>query len=110
METRIPVVSLFLALGTLIMSACALTQGERINPVEQASLRGTVKIDVMAFDPDRAESISPYVQLLTITDTQILDQFLDACSAHSFLQAGPRFSVKAINPSMASWVSISRSR
>jgi len=78
MKRRIPIMSLLLVLGTLIMSACAPTQGGRINPVEQASLRGTVKIDVMAFDPDRAESISPYVQLLTITDTQILDQFLDA--------------------------------
>jgi hypothetical protein len=62
MKTRIHKVSLILVLGTLIMSACAPTQGERINPVEQASLRDTVKIEVMAFDPDRAEGISPYVQ------------------------------------------------
>jgi hypothetical protein len=81
MKRRIPEVSLILVLGTLIMSACALTQGERINPVEQASLRDTVKIEVMAFDPDRAEGTSPYVQLLTITDTQILDQLLDALDA-----------------------------
>ena len=78
MKRRIPAMSLFLILGTLIMSTCALTQGERINPVEQASLRDTVKIEVMAFDPDRAEGASPYVQLLTITDTQILAQLLDA--------------------------------
>jgi hypothetical protein len=82
MGTRIPVVSLILVLGTLIMSACALTQGERINPVEQASLRDTVKIEVMAFDPDRAEGTSPYVQLLTITNTQILDQLVDALDAN----------------------------
>ena len=78
MKRRIPIMSLLLVLGTLIMSACAPTQGERINPVEQANLRDTVKIEVMAFDPDRAEGTSPYVQLLTITDTQILDQLLDA--------------------------------
>ena len=74
--------SLFLVLGTLIISACALTQGEQINPVEQASLRDTVKIEVMEFDPDRAEGTSPYVQLLTITDTQILDQLLAALDAN----------------------------
>jgi hypothetical protein len=77
MKRRIPAMSLFLVLGTLIMSACAVTPGQRINPVEQASLRDTVKIEVMEFDPDRAEGTSPYVQLLTITDTQILDQLLD---------------------------------
>jgi hypothetical protein len=77
-RTRISIVSLFLVLGTLIMSACAVTQGERIIPVEQASLRDTVKIEVMEFDPDSAQTASPYVQLLTITDTQILDQLLDA--------------------------------
>jgi hypothetical protein len=71
-------VSLFLVLGILIMSACAVTQGDRINPVEQANLRDTVKIEVMAFDPDRAEGTSPYVQLLTITDTETLAQLLDA--------------------------------
>ena len=70
--------SLFLILGTLIVSACAVTRGERINPVEQANLRDTVKIEVMEFDPDSAETASPYVQLLSITDTQTLDQFLDA--------------------------------
>jgi hypothetical protein len=82
MKTRIPAMSLILVLGTLIMSACAPIQGERINPVEQASLRDTVKIEVMEFDPDRAEGTSPYVQLLTITDTRILDQLLDALDAN----------------------------
>lgn len=82
MKRRIPEVSLILVLGTLIMSACTLTQGERINPVEQASLRDTVKIEVMEFDPDGAEGTSPYVQLLTITNTQILDQLLDALDAN----------------------------
>jgi hypothetical protein len=52
MKSRLPVVPLILVLGTLVMSACAPIQGERINPVEQASLRGTVKIEVMEFDPD----------------------------------------------------------
>jgi hypothetical protein len=60
------------------MSACTVTQGGRINPVEQADLRDTVKIEVMVFDPDTTETTSPYVQLLAITDTQVLDQFLDA--------------------------------
>jgi hypothetical protein len=82
MKRRIPKVSLILVLGTVIMSACAPIQGERINPVEQASLRGTVKIEVMEFDPDRAEGTFPYVQLLTITNTQILDQLLDALDAN----------------------------
>jgi hypothetical protein len=82
MKRRIPIMFLLSGLGTLIMSACALTQGERINPVEQASLRDTVRIEVMAFDPDRAEGTSPYVQLLTITDTQLLDQLLDALDAN----------------------------
>jgi hypothetical protein len=71
-------VSVFLVLGTLIMSACAVIQGERINPVEQAGLRDTVKIELMVFDPEGAETTSPYVQLLTITDAQILAQLLDA--------------------------------
>ena len=73
-KTRGPLVSLFLILGTLIMSACAATQGGRINPVEQANLRDTVKIEVMAFDPDAAETTSPYVQLLAIPDAQVIDQ------------------------------------
>jgi hypothetical protein len=71
-------VSLFLVVGTLVLSACTVTQGERINPVEQANLRDTVRIEVMVFDPDRAETTSPYVQLLAITDAQILAQLLDA--------------------------------
>jgi hypothetical protein len=70
--------SLLLVLGALITSACTVTQEGQINPVEQANLRDTVKIEVMAFDPDVAETTSPYVQLLTITDTQVLDQLLDA--------------------------------
>ncbi len=78
MKHRIPVMSLLLILGAVIVSACTLAQGARINPVEQASLRDTVKIEVMEFDPDRAEGASPYVQLLTITDTQVLDPLLDA--------------------------------
>ena len=81
-RTRAPVKPLFLVLGTLIVGACAVTPGQRINPVEQASLRDAVKIEVMAFDPDRGEGISPYVQLLTISDTQILDQLLDALDAN----------------------------
>jgi hypothetical protein len=47
MKRRIPEVSLILVLGALTMSACALTQGERINPVERAGLRDTVEIELM---------------------------------------------------------------
>ena len=77
-RTRLSVGSLFLVLGILTMSACAVTQGERINPVEQASLRDTVKIEVKAFDPEGTEGASPYAQLLAITNAQTLDQLLDA--------------------------------
>jgi hypothetical protein len=52
--------------------------GERINPVEKAGLGGTVRIEVMAFDPDRANGTSPYVQLLTMTDAEVLDELLSA--------------------------------
>jgi hypothetical protein len=47
MKSRTPVTIWILALGVLILSACASTQAKRVNPVEQAGLRDTVKIDVI---------------------------------------------------------------
>jgi hypothetical protein len=76
-RTRISVVSLFLVLGNLIMSACAVTRGERVNPVEQANLRDTVKIEVLELNTWEPAD-EPYVHQLTISDSGILDGLIDA--------------------------------
>jgi hypothetical protein len=77
MKSRTPVTIWILALGVLILSACASTQAKRVNPVEQAGLRDTVKIDVMEFNSWNAESW-PYIHRMTITDSPMLGRLLDA--------------------------------
>jgi len=90
MKSRMLVVALVLVLGILSTNACAPTQGKRINPVERAGLRETVKIEVMQMQWDtwRVEGESPYAHRLTITDTQVLDQLLDAMDT-SFQSLAP---------------------
>jgi len=63
MKSRMLVVAL--VLGILITNACTPTPGKRINPVEQAGLRDTVKIEVMQWDTWGAEGEPPYAYRTT---------------------------------------------
>lgn len=76
MKNRTPITILILALGVLILNACASTLAKRVNPVEQVGLRDTFKIDVMELNTENVES-EPYIHRMTITDPQILDQLLN---------------------------------
>ena len=68
---------LVVALGILVLNARALTQAKQVNPVEQAGLRDTVKIDIIEFNPWDAEG-EPYIDGTTIANPKVLDQLLDA--------------------------------
>jgi heat shock protein HslJ len=76
MKNRTPTTILVLTLGVLILNACTSTLATRVNPVEQAGLRDTVKIDVVEFNTGNVEN-EPYIRRMTITDPQILDQILN---------------------------------
>jgi heat shock protein HslJ len=72
--------------SVLILSACQSSTGKKINPVEEAGLRGVTMIEVMEFDPDSAAG-TLYARRLTVTNPQVLDQFVDALDVD--LQAEP---------------------
>ena len=69
--------ALGLVLAAVTANACALAPGRRINPVEQAGLRDTVKIEVVELNTWEPGD-EPYVHRLIIVDPQVLDELLSA--------------------------------
>ena len=80
MKTRTTMIACLLFAGALILSACGSFGEEKINPVEEAGLRGVDKIEIMEFDPDSTGS-TLYAQRLTVTDPGVLDQYINALDA-----------------------------
>ena len=77
MKRRTALIILVHVLGLLIANACASIPGKRVNPVEQAGLGQTVKIEVVELNTWKPGD-EPYVHRLTISDTEVLDELVSA--------------------------------
>ena len=69
--------SLALALMLLLAGGCARAIAGRVNPVEQAGLEATTQIEVLEFAL-WAPGNQPYVERLTLTDDQVVEQLVEA--------------------------------
>jgi hypothetical protein len=77
MNVRPTALALALALMLLLAAGCAAVTGGRINPVEQAGLDDTIKIEILEF-ARWATGSQPYVERLTLTDAQVLEAMVEA--------------------------------
>lgn len=80
MRTKPRWIALALAIVALLASGCALAKKGRVNPVEQARLELTKKIEVLGFDSS-VTGAQPYTLRLTIADTQAIERLVLALDA-----------------------------
>jgi hypothetical protein len=74
--------TVIIILGIALFSACTPLQITSVNPVEQANLRDTVRIEVLEFDTDGSDGVFPYAQILDITERKLINQLLDSMDTH----------------------------
>jgi hypothetical protein len=77
MKSKPRAIGLLLALLLLPAAGCTSPIQSGVNPVEQAGLRDTVKIEVLEF-ARWAPGNQPYVERLALTDAQVLEQLVEA--------------------------------